>query len=55
MAARARHDSTATVRIGEDGAVEDVDEEEHISLARRLLLGWYNVLHLSCTANAQFA
>lgn len=42
MAARARHDSTATVRIGEDGAVEDIEEEGHISLARRLLLGMHD-------------
>lgn len=52
MAARARHDSTATVRIGEDGAVEDVDEEEHISLARRFLLGMCDVRAL-CTTNAR--
>lgn len=39
MAARAsRRESMATVRINEDGAVEDV-EEEHVSLARRLLFG----------------
>lgn len=39
MAARAsRRESMATVRINEDGAIEDV-EEEHVSLARKLLLG----------------
>lgn len=39
MAARAsRRESMATVRINEDGAVEDV-EEAHVSLARKLLLG----------------
>lgn len=41
MAVRAsRRESMATVRINDDGEVEDVNaEEEPVSLARRLLLG----------------
>lgn len=52
MAARAsRRESMATVRINDEGEVEDVNEEEEpVSLARRLLLGKLDLALAYCIA-----